>query len=71
MFRFLGLSDEMNKVFDHPVQGKEASNQLLALYQDNNLVSQYALDFHILAAECGLDQAALQGFYLKSLSDEI
>ena len=33
--------------------------------------SQYALDFPILAAECGWDQVALQGLFLKGLSEEI
>lgn len=48
------------KVFDHPVQGKGASNRLLPLRQGSTPVSQYAIDFHILAAESGWDEIALQ-----------
>ena len=68
---FKAFTSEMLRVFDHPVKGKEAVSQLLSLNQGRNSVSQYALDFRILAAECGWDQAALQGVFLKGLSEEI
>lgn len=68
---FKAFTSEMLRVFDHPVKGKEAVSQLLSLNQGRNSVSQYALDFRILAAECGWDQAALQGIFLKGLSEEI
>ena len=68
---YSAFTSEMRRVFDHPVKGKEAVSQLLSLSQGKNSVSQYALDFRILAAECGWDQAALQGVFLKGLSEEI
>ena len=34
-------------------------------------VSQYAVDFCILAAECGWDERALQGIFVKGLSEEL
>ena len=46
-------------------------SQLLSLNQGRNSVSQYALDFHVLAAECGSDQVALQDVFLKGLSEKI
>ncbi len=62
----------MCRVFDHPVKGKDAVSGLLSLSQEGrNSVSQYALDFRILASECGWDRAALQGLFLKGLSEEI
>uniref|UniRef100_A0A8D3CPA5 CCHC-type domain-containing protein n=1 Tax=Scophthalmus maximus TaxID=52904 RepID=A0A8D3CPA5_SCOMX len=68
---YSAFTSEMRRVFDHPVKGKEAVSQLLSLNQGRNSVSQYALDFRILSAECGWDQAALQAVFLKGLSEEI
>ena len=65
------FSGELRKVFDHPVRGKEAGSQLLSLRQGRDSVSQYAVDFRILAAECTWDQAALQSVFLRGLADEI
>lgn len=56
---------------DHPVWGKEAVNQLLSLTQEKNSISQYTIDFRILATECSWDQIALEGVFLKGLSEEI
>lgn len=42
----------------------------MLLHQGSNSVSQYALDFRILVAECGRDQTTLQSVVLKGLSDE-
>ncbi len=55
----------MRKVFDHPVQGKEASNLLLSLHQGSAPVSQYTIDFCILTAESGCDEIALHSVFLK------
>lgn len=43
----------------------------MRLGKGSDSVSQYALDFHILAAKCSCDQAALQGIFLKGLFGEI
>ncbi|XP_037609788.1 uncharacterized protein LOC119478845 [Sebastes umbrosus] len=45
------LAPELRKVFDHPVQGKEAANRLLSLRQGSKSVAEYAVEFRILAAE--------------------
>ena len=63
---------EMRKVFDHPVQGREASSRLLTLHQGSAApVAQYAIDFRILAAESGWDDAALQSVFLRGLADNV
>ena len=61
----------MKKVFDHPVKGKEAVGQMLRLRQGTQSASQYALEFRILAAESGWNDTALQGIFLKGLSEEL
>uniref|UniRef100_A0A8C6U8R8 Retrotransposon gag domain-containing protein n=1 Tax=Neogobius melanostomus TaxID=47308 RepID=A0A8C6U8R8_9GOBI len=65
------FSDEMRKIFDHPVRGKEAAKRLLALHQGASSVAQYAIDFRILAAESGWDDAALQGVFMRGLAENI
>lgn len=66
-----GFISEMRKVFDHPLQTKEASNRLLSLRQGSGSVSTYSVDFRILATECGWDEKALQGVFLRGLSEEV
>lgn len=58
------FTSEMQRVFDHPLQGKEASNRLLSLRQGSGSVSAYSIDFRILVNECGWDNKALQGIFL-------
>ena len=55
---FILFTAEMRNIFDHPIQCKEASSRLLSLSQGSSTVSQYAVDFRILAAECGWDERA-------------
>lgn len=62
---------EMLRVFDHPLQGKEASNRLLSLRQGSGSVSAYSIDFRILATECGWDDKALQGIFFRGLSENV
>ena len=62
---------EMSRVFDHPVRGREASQRLLSLRQGSASVAEYAVDFRILAAECGWDDAALQGVFFFGLSEKM
>ncbi|KAJ0055221.1 hypothetical protein NL108_012724 [Boleophthalmus pectinirostris] len=68
---FSAFSNEMKKLFDHPVKGKEAAKRLLALNQGSSSVAQYAIDFRILAHESGWDDIALQSVFLKGLSDNV
>lgn len=62
---------EMLRVFDHPLQGKEAGSRLLSLRQGTNSASNYAIDFRILAAKSGWDKLALQGIFRRGLSEEL
>ena len=61
----------MRRVFDPPVKGKEAVSLVLSLVQVRNSVSQYTLNFHILATESEWNECGLQGVLLKGLSEEI
>ncbi|XP_050924947.1 uncharacterized protein LOC108874699 [Lates calcarifer] len=62
---------EFRRVFDHPLRGKVAGNRLLSLRQGSLTVAAYSVDFRILAAECGWDEGALQGLFLRGLSEEL
>ena len=43
----------------------------MSLTQGRESVSQYALDFRILAVESGWDEVALQGIFTRGLSEEV
>ncbi len=62
------FTQEMKQVFDHPVKGRQAMGQLLDLQQGSESVSQYAVKFHILAAESGWGDSVLQAIFLKGLT---
>ena len=62
---------ELRKVFDHPVQGKEAASKLLSLRQGPRSVAEFSVDFRILAAESGWDETALRGVFVHGLSDTV
>ncbi|KAK5909547.1 hypothetical protein CesoFtcFv8_003468 [Champsocephalus esox] len=68
---FLVFETEMYRVFDHPLQGKEAGNRLLSLRQGSESVSTYSIDFRILAAESGWDEMALQIVFSRGLNDQL
>ncbi|KAK0131553.1 Retrotransposon-like protein 1 [Merluccius polli] len=61
----------MKKVFDHPVQGREASQRLLQLRQGSRSVASFAVEFRTLAAESGWNEEALQGVFQNALSSEL
>lgn len=62
---------ELKKVFDHPVQGKEASKRLLCLNQGAHSVAEYSVEFRTLAAEAGWDDSALQTVFINGLSEQL
>lgn len=68
---YTSFTAEMRKIFDHPVKGREAGKRLLSLNQGSTSVSQYAIDFRILAVESGWDDEALQIAYCNGLSDNL
>lgn len=59
------------KVFDHPIKGRETESQLLNLRQGSQPVSQYAITFCILAVESDWNNCRLKAAFLKGLSGEI
>lgn len=62
---------EMKKVFAHPVQRKEAATRLLTLRHGSQSVASYAIEFRILAVESGWNKVAIQGAFVRGLSEEI
>lgn len=62
---------ELKKVFDHPVQGKEASKRLLTIRQGSRSVAEYSVEFRTLAAEAGWDDAALQTVFVNGLNEQL
>lgn len=62
---------EMRKVFDHPVQGRDAAKRLLSLRQGSRSVAEYSVEFRTVAAESGWNQEALQGVFLGGLSERM
>ena len=65
------FTEDMRKVFDHPVRGKEASQRLLQLRQGSRSVASFAVEFRTLAAESGWNEEALQGVFQNALSSEL
>ncbi len=63
--------EEMRRVFDHPVSGREAASRLLQLTQASPSVAELAVDFRTLAMESGWNQEALTVAFNRALSDEI
>lgn len=65
------FQNELRKVFDHPVKGKEASKRLLNLSQGPRSVAEYSVEFRTLAAEAGWDDTALQSVFTNGLSEQL
>ncbi|XP_077065610.1 uncharacterized protein LOC143718435 [Siphateles boraxobius] len=55
---FLVSSEEMKRVFDQATTGREVARQRTDLRQGNRSVSDYAIDFRTLAAECHWNEEA-------------
>ena len=68
---FAMFTQEMRRVFDCPVRGRDAATRLLYLRQGRNSVANYAIDFRVLAAESDWTEAALVPTFLHGLSDEV
>ena len=65
------FTDEMRRVFDCRVRGRDAATRMLNLRQGRNSVANYAIDFRVLAAESGWSDDALIPTFLHGLSDEV
>lgn len=70
-FDYDDFTQEMKKVFDHPVRGKDAARHLLSLQQGSRSVAEFAIEFRTLAAESGWNDEALQGVFQNALSDNL
>lgn len=62
---------ELKRVFDHPIQGKEAGQRLFSLRQGSSSVSQYSVNFRIVATESRWDEAALRGAFFHGLNEDL
>ncbi len=68
---FHTLSNEMRRVFDRAVVGREAARRLAGLRQENRPVSDYSIEFRTLAAECKWNEEAQWDMFLHGLADRI
>ncbi|KAG1929495.1 hypothetical protein F2P79_022926 [Pimephales promelas] len=68
---FQDLSDEMKKVFDRLVSGREAARTLTELRQGRRPVSEFSIEFRTLAAECGWNEEAQWDMFLHGLADHV
>ncbi|KAL1246642.1 hypothetical protein QQF64_034443 [Cirrhinus molitorella] len=62
---------EMIKVFDRSVAGKEAASQLVRLRQGESSVTDFSIQFRTLAVLCGWNEAALWDVFREGLNPEI
>ncbi|KAL0147989.1 hypothetical protein M9458_056716, partial [Cirrhinus mrigala] len=65
------LSEEMRRVFDRAVMGREAASVLADLRQGNCTVLDYSIEFRTVAAESNWNEAAQWDMFLHGLADRI
>ena len=74
-YNYQTFTDEMRRVFDRSMHGREAARQLLQSRQGRRSVSDYAIDFCTLATNCGWGvEAQFDTFYnglAENIKDEI
>ena len=70
-FDYSAFTEEMQRVFHHPVRGREASQCLLLLCQGSRSVASFAVEFRTLAVESGWNEEALQGVFLNALGGDV
>lgn len=59
---FQAFSQEMRKVFDHPIKGREAVSQLLSLTQGNQSVFKYSVSAFLQPRLNGIQQLCRECF---------
>ncbi|XP_029303854.1 uncharacterized protein LOC115018779 [Cottoperca gobio] len=64
---YRAFTDEMRRVFDHPVGGKDAGNRLIQLRQGGSSVAEYAVLFRTLAPVSGWNEGALMTAFRHGL----
>ena len=68
-FTYVSFCNELKKVFDHPINGKDASTSLLSVRQGLRSVAKYFIEFRTLAVESGWNAVSLQAVFIKGLSE--
>ncbi len=68
---FHSLSQEIRRVFDRALVGREAARMLADLRQGEQSVSDYSIQFRTLAAECEWNGKAQWDMFLHGLADRI
>lgn len=68
---FVALSEEMRRVFDRAVAGREAARQLADIRQGEKSVADYSIEFRTLSAECRWNEPAQWDIFLHGLADRI
>lgn len=70
-FAFNLFSQELLKIFDYELSGREVAKDLLGLRQEGRCVADYAVDFRTLAAESKWNSFSLIDAFYHGLSDSI
>ena len=65
------FAQAMRGVFDRSVSGSAATRQLFRIHQGQRPVSDYAIEFHTLAASAGWGERELHGAYYNGLSEQL
>ncbi len=68
---FNSFTEELKKVFDWAVSGREAARVLAELRQGDRTVTDYSIEFRTLAAECSWNIEAQWDMFLHGLADRI
>lgn len=63
--------ETLTQVFQHTRPGRDAAQALMRLRQGGRRISDYAIEFRILAAECDWNSSALFDAFIYGLSDRL
>lgn len=65
------FTNEMRRVFDRSLSGREAAGQMLRLRQGTRSAYDYAIEFRTLAASCGWNECAMFDVFFHGLSETV
>ena len=68
---FASLSAELKRIYDHPIRGQQAGQQLMRLRQSRRSVREFASEFRALAVESGWNEQALLTAFQTGLNRTI
>lgn len=68
---YAAFTEEMRKVFDRSVHGREAAREMLRVRQGKRSVSDFAIEFRTLASSTGWNQEAQYDAFFNGLSETI